>query len=76
MLTFIPLILELISMGRSSAGKVYSVQRMPLCGQLTACCGLMMTGVALLPFVDESRLLRTLDKVYPNLTLEEGTANI
>lgn len=29
-------------------------------------------GVALLPFVDEKRLLSCLGKVYPDLTEEEG----
>ncbi|KAF8365792.1 xrn-2 [Pristionchus pacificus] len=32
-------------------------------------------GVALLPFVDEKRLLRTLKKVYPTLTDEEAARN-
>ncbi|KAJ8309493.1 hypothetical protein KUTeg_014367 [Tegillarca granosa] len=33
-------------------------------------------GVALLPFVDEKRLLAALDKVYPDLTPEEISRNI
>jgi len=32
-------------------------------------------GVALLPFVDEQRLLRTLQEVYPNLTVQEKERN-
>ena len=32
-------------------------------------------GVALLPFVDEKRLHRTLEHVYPTLTIEEQQRN-
>ena len=32
-------------------------------------------GVALLPFVDEQRLLKTLEEVYPNLTVREQQRN-
>lgn len=33
-------------------------------------------GVALLPFVDEKRLLKALEAVYPDLTLEERQRNV
>ena len=33
---------------------------------------MMCQGVALLPFVDEQRLLQALSFVYPNLTAYEG----
>ncbi len=36
---------------------------------------LFLPGVALLPFVDEKRLLPALEKVYPDLTEEEGKRN-
>lgn len=34
--------------------------------------GLVFTGVALLPFVDERRLRAALEEVYPDLTPEES----
>ena len=37
---------------------------------------LMSLGVALLPFVDEKRLLTSLAKVYPDLTEEESKNRI
>ena len=36
---------------------------------------LLFSGVALLPFVDEKRLLTSLAKVYPDLTDEESKKN-
>lgn len=77
-LIFILLILKLISMAKSMLGKVSSVtffilffsetwqQFYSLRLHLTATWSIV--GVALLPFVDEKRLLSALEKVYPDLT--------
>lgn len=80
-LIFILLILKLISMAKSMLGKVSSVaffilffsetwqQFYSLRLHLTVTWSIV--GVALLPFVDEKRLLSALEKVYPDLTDEE-----
>lgn len=77
-LIFILLILKLISMAKSMLGKVSSVaffilfflekwqQFYSLRLHLTVTWSIV--GVALLPFVDEKRLLSALEKVYPDLT--------